>query len=669
MNPLNILLVEDDDIDAMELSRAIKKSQVEVDEIRVCKYAEDALITLDSWTPDCIFLDYQLPKTNGLELLKRIKKLAPKLPVIVLTSQGDERIAVDMMKAGAMDYFQKSEITSEKLNKAFHTMFHMLEVERERAQVQLELTEKEEFINKIALLSPNIIYVIDIEKWTNIFHNKQIRKILGYTEDDLIVDSNNGFSKIINTQDQLIFRKHYHHMRRWVKEGEVVEKEFRLRHKNGSDVWIISREVPFRWNDQGRVQEVLGTAIDITNRKLSETELRQAKKDAEEATRIKSDFLSTMSHEIRTPMNAIIGFTDLLLAGEFSGQDRQHLKTIKYSADNLMVILNDILDFSKIEAGKFVLENFEFDLREKLGYIFKTFEIRALEKSLNLRFHIDDDVPQIVMGDAYRLNQILINLVGNSLKFTEDGGFVSVTVQVHKDHGQTIDLKIDVADSGIGISEDKLSLIFDSFSQAHNNNATHYFGGTGLGLTITRKLTELMKGSISAESKLGEGATFTVILSFGKGSTSYEEEKTNAQMTPSLKGYRILAAEDILANQILLRHLLTKWEADFVICSNGKEVLTALEEGDFDLMLMDIQMPVMDGISAMKKIRSSFLRHTHVPVIAFTADTFAEKTPEIAACNFNGFVTKPFKAEDLIKAISEHLIVDKGSKPVIADLN
>ncbi len=655
MPPLSILLVEDDDIDAMKLSRAISKAQVEIGEIRVCKYAEEALQMLNIWTPGCIFLDYQLPRTNGLELLKAVKKRVPHLPVIVLTSHGDERLAVEMMKAGALDYFPKSEVTAEKLTKAFHTMGQILEMEKGREVAEHELAEKEEFINKVALLSPNIIYVIDIEKWTNIFHNKQIWKILGYTEFEVETDTRKGLSRIINQQDQHAFRAHYNHMRYHVKDAEVVEKEFRLKHKDGSEIWIITREVPFKRNVRGRVQEVLGTAIDITARKRVEQELIQAKKDAEEATRIKSDFLSTMSHEIRTPMNAIIGFTDLLLSSGFTGEEQQHLNTIKYSADNLLVILNDILDFSKIEAGKFGLENFEFDLREKLGYLMKTFEIRAREKAINFTFECSRDVPQIVMGDPYRLNQIMVNLIGNAIKFTEEGGFVKVAVHAGRDHGDNIDLNITVSDSGIGISEDKLSVIFESFSQAHNNSAMRNFGGTGLGLSITRKITELMNGSVSAHSKLGEGSTFTVILNFGKGSTSYGEGKTGPPPTLSLKGYRILAAEDILANQILLKHLLNKWEAEFVICNNGKEVLHTLETSDFDLILMDIQMPVMDGVTAMKKIQSTYPRHRNVPVIALTADTFAEKTPEIAACKFAGFVTKPFKAEELIRVISKHL--------------
>ncbi|MEO6686705.1 MAG: response regulator, partial [Dyadobacter sp.] len=591
MTPLNLLLVEDDDIDAMEFKRAIRKCNVEIQEMRICKYAEEAIMTLETWMPTCIFVDYQLPKTNGLELLKKIKKIAPKLPVIILTSQGDERIAVEMMKAGALEYFPKSEINAEKLTKTFHTMSQMFEVEKEREGVQKELAEKEEFIQKVAQLSPNIIYVIDIEKWTNIFHNNQISEILGYKADEPLPQNVLAFSKLIDSEDLLTFRKHYNYIRHHLKDGEVIEKEFRLKHKDGSDVWIITREVPFKRNDNREVLEVLGTAIDITSRKLVEKELIQAKKDAEDAALIKSDFLSTMSHEIRTPMNAIIGFTDLLLTSNLPEEHLQYLNTIKYSADNLMVILNDILDFSKIEAGKFSLEDFEFDLREKIGHLYRTFEFKAKEKGIKLSYEIDDKVPAILIGDAYRLNQILVNLIGNALKFTSEG-FVKISTLVEKEYADKVDLKICVKDSGIGISDDKLGLIFDSFSQAHNNNATKFFGGTGLGLSITRKITELMQGKITVESELGTGSNFCVTLTFLKGNAAPTSDILNTNIPFSLKGYSVIVAEDILANQLLLKHLLKRWEADFVICDNGKEVLETLQLRSFDLILMDLQMPV-----------------------------------------------------------------------------
>ena len=654
MIALKILLVEDDDIDAMAFKRAIRKSEVEIDELRICKYAEDALEALTVWKPDCMFIDYQLPKTNGLELLKVIKQSVPELPVTVLTSHGDERIAVEMMKAGALDYFPKYEVTGEKLSKTLRAIARMIEVEKEREQARSQLVEKDVFIQKITQLSPNIIYVNDIENWTNIFHNSQIWEILGYKKPIGPAVDASTLHQLINTKDLSLFRKHYRYVRYELKDGEVAETEFRLKHKDGSDVWIIAREVPFKRNSQGEVVQVLGTAIDITGRKKAESELLQAKKAAEKAALIKSDFLSTMSHEIRTPMNAIIGFTDLLLTGNFEEKDLQNLRTIKYSADNLMIILNDILDFSKIEAGKLTLDNFHFDLSEKLEHIRRTFAFKAVEKGIDLSFRLDPDIPAILEGDAYRLNQILINLLGNALKFTPSGS-VCLRISKVKEYGDSVDLKIEVEDSGIGIPEDKLDIIFDSFSQAHKNNSVRHFGGTGLGLAITRRITELMNGTIQVKSTLGKGSLFTVLLNFRKGFSAPAKTQRSPASAFTLKGFRILIAEDTYANQLLLKHLLEKWEAYFIICNNGEEVLEHLKNDNFDLILMDIQMPVMNGIETQKAIQTQLPTRSHIPVIAFTADTFAQNMAEVIDSNFTDFITKPFKIEDLQRVISKHL--------------
>ncbi|HEV7348919.1 response regulator [Telluribacter sp.] len=654
---MSILLVEDDDIDAMSFQRAIKKSGIRVGEIRVCKYAEEALQLLNDWLPDCAFIDYQLPRTNGLQLLKKIKSGAPQLPITILTSHGDERIAVEMMKAGAFDYFPKSEVNGEKLAKTLHAIQRMVEAERQQEQIRSELADKEAFIQKITQLSPNIIYVNDIEKGINVYHNEQIREILGYSNEDLLHTGQSLFLQIVTPEERKLLLRHYCRIRHRIKDGAVLEKELCLLHKDGSEVWIITREVPFKRNARGKVSQVLGTAIDITERKKAEKELIQAKKDAEEAARIKAEFLSTMSHEIRTPMNAIIGFTELLLKENFTGNNLQNLRTIQYSAENLMVILNDVLDFSKIEAGKLSLENLEFDLSEKLNYFRTAFQGKAQDQNIELRINSGPEVPRMLMGDPYRLNQIIMNLLGNALKFTQKG-YVEVMVSLEKDLNDSVELRFEVRDTGIGISEKKINEIFDSYAQVHTNDANRYFGGTGLGLTITQKITSLMGGSIRVQSTLGEGSVFTVRLPFRKVTQRKVKTIVPAPGDPfSLKGYSILVAEDTIANQLLLKHLLEKWEADYMICNNGEEVLRTLEERGFDLILMDIQMPVMDGITAMKSIRKDMPRHQHVPVIAFTADTFARKNPDLVECRFDDFVTKPFKFDELISVMRTQLSI------------
>lgn len=654
--PITILLVEDDHVDALQFKRAIDKSQFKIDEIKTCTNADEAIGLLKIWQPTCIFIDYQLPKKNGLELLLHVRETYPQIPAIVLTSHGDEKLAVEIMKSGAMDYISKADISSEVLTKTFHTLLLMAEAAEKSKKTQKQLREKEEFIDKMALLSPNIIYVIDIVRWTNIFHNKQIWKILGYSESELRGSDKEILTMIINNQDQYMFRKHYYNIKHHLAEGEVLETEFRLRHRDGTDVWIITREVPFRRTKKGKVKEVLGMAIDITARKLAEKELIEAKKIAEQAAKIKADFLSTMSHEIRTPMNAIIGFTELLLTSALPGQDKEHLDTIKYSADNLMVILNDILDFSKIEAGKFSLEKFEFDLRDKFENLRKTFEVRAREKSLELSINISDNIPERVIGDPYRINQIFVNLVGNSIKFTNQG-YIRVSASVVREYKDSLDILFDIEDSGVGIPADKLPIIFDSFSQAHVSDASKFLGGTGLGLAITKSISEMMNGSIDVKSEEGVGSTFSVKINFGKAVTPIVPTPTPIQITNfSLKPYKILAAEDILANQLLLQSILKKWEAQFVICNNGQELISKLTEDQYDLILMDLQMPIMDGVTAMKHIRDHHPSYAHVPVIAFTADTFARTSPEIVECCFNDFVTKPFRAGELMEAISRNLI-------------
>ena len=646
IGPLKILFVEDDDIDTLAFKRAVSKSGVAIEQIKCYQYAQEAIDSLDSYKPDCAFIDYQLPGYDGLQLLKILKKQIPSLPVVVFTSQGDERLAVEMMKNGAFDYFSKSEVNTEKISKTLVGIIRILELEEEREESRRALEEKDSFITKITQSSPNIIYVNDIEVAFNVFHNDQIRSILGYKEKEVKEMGIGLFSKILSFSEYEKIRKHYLKIRHELKDGEIAENEFKLIHKDGHDVWLFTREIAFKRNQEGKVKEILGTAIDISVRKKQEQELLEAKQAAEEAARAKSDFLSTMSHEIRTPMGAIMGLSELLLReANLEGKNLEHLKAIKFSADNLLVIINDILDFSKIEAGKLNFEKNNFGLLEMLDYLDKTFQPRAKEQGISLYIHKDVNLPEYIKGDAVRLNQMLINILGNSIKFTLKGR-VDVAVETVEKKGKNIRLRFTISDTGIGITKEKLPNIFESFSQAHTNRKKN-FGGTGLGLAITKRLIDLQNGSIYVESEEGKGTTFSFELPFEIGKKEVVKEGDSQESLGILSKLKILVEEDNKVNQTLISHILNKWGSSYKLCDNGKEAVEALDLEDFDLVLMDIQMPEMDGIEALHIIRARADERSKTPIIVLTADTFARTNPETRSIGFDDFITKPYKYTEL----------------------
>lgn len=649
-----ILLVDDDDIDAMAFKRALKKSAIQFDVLDVCKYAKEGLDQLRKQQYDCVFVDYQLPGTDGLQLLKEIKLIQANLPVTVITSQGDEKLAVEMMKAGAFDYFAKSELSGELLSKLIHAIGRLNEVNRAKEETEKQLEESRAFIQKIAMASPNIIYVNDIEAGTNIYRNNQILDIIGYSSEDIEELDVQLFLNLLSKEELLRMRNVYMKIRHELKDGDIIENEFKLKHKSGEEIWLYTRDTPFKRNKDGKVTQVLGTAIDITQRKKEEQELIEAKRQAEHAATAKSEFLSNMSHEIRTPMNAIIGLTEILLTGDVSKQEMENLRAIQYSADNLLVIINDILDFSKIEAGKLAFENINFELHEKLSLLHKTMSFKAEEKKIGFQLKIGKNVPKYLKGDPYRLNQILVNLIGNAIKFTKEGS-VTLDISLVSQADHRAKLKFDIIDTGIGIDESKLELIFESFSQAYVST-TRDFGGTGLGLAITERLIALQNGSISVDSEVGKGSTFTCILEFELGSlASTKTEENERDNFPLFEKLNILVAEDNVLNQLLIRQLLNKWNVSFKMASNGQEALDFIKEEFFDVVLLDLQMPVLDGISTVKIIREMGDTQSRVPVIALTADAFVETRQNVINSGFTAYVTKPYKEATLYDTIRKQL--------------
>lgn len=397
---------------------------------------------------------------------------------------------------------------------------------------------------------------------------------------------------------------------------------------------------------------------DISERKRAEKELHLAKDEAEKAAQMKAQFLSNMSHEIRTPLNAIIGLTNLMM-GESSIDEKikDNMKAIKFSADHLHAIINDILDYSKIEAGKISLEKIDFDFHELVCNSAKTFELKIKEKGLYLKTSLDNKVPRMLNGDPVRLNQILINLLGNAVKFTESGG-IEVKATAEKIDGNKIDVNLKVIDSGIGIPERKTEKIFESFTQAYEDT-TRKFGGTGLGLAITKRLVEMQGGKIIVESTVGKGSSFGFSLLFGiseKQDALVAEKKLHHHK--DLSGIKLLLAEDNKMNQFFAKQLFAKWNINVDVADNGLIAVDLLKKNDYDIVLLDLQMPEMNGFQVVEIIRdsSSDVINHNIPVIALTADISPDTKNKVNSSGMNDFVLKPFEQNELYSKISKFIL-------------
>lgn len=378
---------------------------------------------------------------------------------------------------------------------------------------------------------------------------------------------------------------------------------------------------------------------------LDESQQKERKLSA-----IKEQFLANMSHEIRTPMNAVLGFTRLLRGQPLNDQSKEYVGAIQSAGENLLDIINDILDISKIESGMMRLEPVPFSLRGSLHSLQTMFLPKAAEKHLSLSVLVEDNIPDILFGDVLRLTQVLVNLTNNAIKFTTTGA-VSIRVSQQAAVDNSVQLLFTVRDTGIGIAPDKLPYIFDRFNQAEANT-TRKYGGTGLGLAIVKQLVEMQHGSIIAESQPGKGSTFKVMLPYQLGEVIPEPgtEVYNGTNGHGLhEDAHLLVAEDNRMNQDLLRHLLKNWHLRFQVVNNGKDVLSALEKQHFDLVLMDIQMPEMDGYTAAQKIRQEL--HSNIPIIAMTAHAMAGEREKCLSYGMNEYVAKPIREEELYRII------------------
>lgn len=648
----HILLIDDDELDRKIFKRSLGNSNLNHDLYETTTEA-DAIAALKNSHFDCIFLDYRIPGTDGLELLRAIKKINTTTGVAIMTSHGDETIAIEMLKAGALDYMNKSDINPDEIERIVHTSFKIQQIEKEKALAEQRSKQYVSQLEAILESTNSSVFSVDRELRLTAFNSAykvSMKKIYDIDVKVGVCLSDLDFGDADRELEDDAMKRAFN------GEHFVREEHYGVNESNRYFFEISYNPVK---NENNEVTGVAIFAQDVTEKKRVEQALTKARNEALKAAQVKSDFLSNMSHEIRTPMNAIIGMTDLLLDRINDNTQRDYLNSIKYSADNLLVIINDILDFSKIEAGKIIIENIPFGLHENMEEISKAFRYQAEEKDLDLIVNVGADVPKMIMGDPYRLNQILFNLVGNAIKFTNEGT-VTIEVKVKQQVNDRYLLYFGVSDTGIGISDDKINTIFESFTQAYTDTSRK-FGGTGLGLAITKNLVELQNGYLGLKSTLKRGSTFYFEIAYSEAKNLQPKATGNntSRFINSLKGYKVLLVEDNTMNQLVAQQILLKWNAEVSIAETGVEALKFLTSEKFDVVLMDLQMPEMSGYEATRQIRgdNKLVLNPAVPIIALTADAFEETRVKVLKAGMNDFVTKPFKQEELYNKIIKYLAV------------
>jgi PAS domain S-box-containing protein len=512
----------------------------------------------------------------------------------------------------------------------------------ELKRTESELKRTKDFLEQVMATSHNAIFVLGLDG-RFLSGNKACERITGYPEEEA---TGKPYSIIMPEDAASVMDELFRQVA--LNNKSVVDQEVPIVHKDGSIRTVLLSCVPFR--DGDHVAFITGTAVDITERKRIEEQLRSAKEVSEVANRAKSEFLANISHEIRTPMNGVLGMTDLALMEDISIRAHIYLQSVKQSGKALLEIVNDILDLSKIESGTVVLEQKTFWLRESMISIFMPFSISARNKGLEFYHSIDADVPDSLVGDQGRLRQVLTNLLGNAIKFTEQGAVrVSVEVEDVSTLPNSVRLLFRIKDDGIGIPSDRLEVVFRPFSQVGLSSHVKY-GGTGLGLSISKNLVELMGGQIWANSTVDKGTTFYFTVEFSLGEESpHEETLEHGQESHWLRPLKILLAEDNPLNQFLTEQLLMQSGHAVTIANNGKEALEALRLEDFDLIFMDVRMPEMNGEEATRRIRAGEAGEDKksIPIIALTAHALKGDRERFLAAGMDAYLDKPFDVEKL----------------------
>lgn len=538
-----------------------------------------------------------------------------------------------------------------------HSTGELVEVNQDLEENVEELTDEfektEEQLERVVNHVPGVIFETDgIGNFK--FLNPSWELLSGYTVEETLGKHYSEFLKGFNSvsQDEI------------AKIGCDVSKDFKsvvsITTKDGIKKWIeINYKTIENLNED--LPGVIGSLVDVTKLKETEIELIKTQKAMHKAIAAKEDFLSTMSHEIRTPLNGVIGISNVLVLDDHLESQKENLKVLKYSSEHLLALINDILDYNKMEGGKIEFENTDFNIKALIKSIKKTFKFQAGEKGVAFMVDVDDKIPKYLKGDKTRLSQVLNNLLSNAIKFTHEGE-INLVVENVSENNKTVTLLFEVQDTGIGISLDKLDRIFEKFKQADASISSMY-GGTGLGLAICKKLLLMQNSDLKVKSVPDIGSKFYFVLSFDKSGKNVDGSSQTSPIqivSEDIKGTRVLVAEDNRINQIVISKYLEKWDIIYDVVDNGKEAVEKYNKYHYDIILMDLQMPKMNGYEATKKIlKIAEVKGQKISIVALTASAQLDVKFKAEKTGMTGFVTKPFKSGDLYNTIVDQL---KGVK-------
>ncbi|MBF0332700.1 MAG: response regulator [Alphaproteobacteria bacterium] len=662
---LRILLIEDSPGDAGLIRRALLEADCPLAALNWVETLAEGRQLATTREYDAALLDLSLPDSAGLDTVRSLRAAAPSLPIVVLTGFDDMGFALAALEAGAQDYLVKGEAAGRDLIRS-------VRYARERQSLEAELERSRERFRSFAEAGSDWLWETDAEhRFT--YLSEAFESITGFPPSNVLGKCRHEmFSSDISATDcqahlaALERREGFKNFEYPLDDGAGGLRFFRV---SGTPVFSGDRFTGYR-----------GVGADVTRFKMMGQELRDRlleleysrrqmeeqaaqmaqlaeeadflKVRAEAAARAKADFLATMSHEIRTPMTGVLGMVDLLLGETLSSRQKQFVETIKEAGETLLTILNDILDISKLEAGRLDLTPEPTDLRVVAESVRQLFGARAAEHGLELRVEVADAVPGRVMTDGHRLRQVLFNLVGNAVKFTESGSVTLGLACEPEPGGERSILRFSVTDTGPGVAPDALAGLFTRFQQA-DQSIDRKFGGTGLGLALCKAITEMMGGTIGVESELGKGSRFFVSIpmkALTEATASGKGETKDSGQGALPTGLRLLVAEDNRINQMLLREILGKI-GEVVVASNGQEAVDAFAGGGFHAIVMDVRMPVMGGLEAIRLIRAT-PEGRATPILALSADVMPEHVEQHLAAGADASLGKPIDMRKLIVTIA-----------------